>query len=232
MNRFYRNREALFLSRPGRKSSRKNGSDDIRAGLLPAPRPGRIRGRGLGRCRRPAAESMGHTEDMRYFLGLGSNLGDPRKNLVRARRHLAGNGLKIRKASSLYLTEPVGFPGQPWFLNQVVQVETGLSPWELLGLVKLVETKMGRTPGSRNGPRVIDIDILLADGTVVDTSALSVPHPRLAERNFALVPLAEIAPRAVHPGLKKTVRALLRESPDRSRVEKASARPEPRSAAR
>jgi 2-amino-4-hydroxy-6-hydroxymethyldihydropteridine diphosphokinase len=175
---------------------------------------------------------MGHTEDMRYFLGLGSNLGDPRKNLVRARRHLAGNGLKIRKASSLYLTEPVGFPGQPWFLNQVVQVETGLSPWELLGLVKLVETKMGRTPGPRNGPRVIDIDILLADGTVVDTSALSVPHPRLAERNFALVPLAEIAPRAVHPGLKKTVRALLRESPDRSRVEKASARPEPRPAAR
>jgi 2-amino-4-hydroxy-6-hydroxymethyldihydropteridine diphosphokinase len=175
---------------------------------------------------------MGHNEDMRYFLGLGSNLGDPRKNLMRARRRLAGNGLKIRKTSSLYRTEPVGFPGQPWFLNQVVQVETGLSPCGLLGLVKLIETKMGRTPGSRNGPRVIDIDILLAEDTVVDTPALTVPHAQLSERNFVLVPLAEIAPRAFHPGLKKTIRELLRISPDRSRVEKASARPKPRPAAR
>jgi len=162
---------------------------------------------------------------MRYYLGLGSNLGDMRKNLGRARRHLTAHGLEIRKSSSLYKTEPVGLQGQPWFLNQVVRVETDLSPWELLGLIKRLEKKMGRTQGPRNGPRVIDIDILLADQTVVDTPSLAVPHARLAERNFALVPLAEIAPRAVHPRLEKTVRALLAASPDRSRVEKASSLP-------
>jgi 2-amino-4-hydroxy-6-hydroxymethyldihydropteridine diphosphokinase len=169
---------------------------------------------------------------MRYYLGLGSNLGDTRKNLARARRRLAAGGLKIRKASSLYLTEPVGFPGQPWFLNQVVQVETGLSPWQLLGLAQRLESMLGRTPGPRNAPRVIDIDILLAGETVIDTPSLTVPHARLAERNFVLIPLAEIAPQAVHPRLKKTVRTLLGASPDRSRVEKASPRSKPKAVAR
>jgi 2-amino-4-hydroxy-6-hydroxymethyldihydropteridine diphosphokinase len=163
---------------------------------------------------------------MRYYLGLGSNLGDTRKNLARARRRLAAGGLKIRKISSLYRTEPVGFPGQPWFLNQTVQVETGLSPWQLLG------SMLGRTPGPRNAPRVIDIDILLAGETVIDTPSLTVPHARLAERNFVLIPLAEIAPRAVHPRLKKTVRTLLGASPDRSRVEKASPRSKPKAVGR
>jgi 2-amino-4-hydroxy-6-hydroxymethyldihydropteridine diphosphokinase len=161
---------------------------------------------------------------MRYYLGLGSNLGDLRRNLDRARRRLAANGLRIRKVSSLYRTEPVGNSGQPWFLNQAVQVETDLSPRELLGLVKRLESEMGRTPGPPNAPRVIDIDVLLAGQAIVDTPALTVPHARLADRNFVLIPLAEIAPRAVHPCRKKTIKTLLAASPDRSRVEKVPPR--------
>jgi 2-amino-4-hydroxy-6-hydroxymethyldihydropteridine diphosphokinase len=166
---------------------------------------------------------------MRYYLGLGSNLVDPRNNLARARRRLAANGIKILKTSSLYRTEPVGLSGQPWFLNQAVLVETSLSPWQLLRLAQRVESEMGRIPGPRNAPRVIDIDILLAGDTIVDTPSLTVPHPRLAERNFVLVPLAEIAPRAVHPLLKKTIRTLRDASPDRALVEKAPSalRPDP-----
>lgn len=169
---------------------------------------------------------------MRYYLGLGSNLGDPRKNLALAQRRLAAAGVKIRKASSLYRTEPVGKSGQPWFLNQVVRAETGASPRDLLGLVKRLESEMGRRPGPRGAPRVIDIDILLAGNMIVDTPSLKVPHARLAERNFVLVPLAEIAPRTVHPLLRKTIRTMLAASADRFRVEKVSPRSRnPRSAA-
>jgi 2-amino-4-hydroxy-6-hydroxymethyldihydropteridine diphosphokinase len=167
---------------------------------------------------------MSSIGNMRYYLGLGSNLGDPRRNLARARGRLAASGLRIRKTSSLYRTEPVGNIGQPWFLNQVVRIETDLSPWEILGLVKRLESEMGRTPGPPNGPRVIDIDILLAGDTIVDTPDLTVPHVRLAERNFVLAPLAEIAPRAVHPRLRKTIRTLLGASSDRARVVKAAPR--------
>ena len=180
------------------------------------------------RFRIPAAEYLGRTEDMRYYLGLGSNLGEPRANLADARRRLAANGIRVRKISSLYRTEPVGISGQPWYLNQTVQVEADLSPRRLLSLVKRLEAEMGRTPGARNAPRVIDIDILLAGQAVVDTPALTVPHPRLAERNFELVPLAKIAPRTIHPLLRKTIRTLLRASSDRSWVEKVPSRLKPR----
>jgi 2-amino-4-hydroxy-6-hydroxymethyldihydropteridine diphosphokinase len=162
---------------------------------------------------------------MIYFIGLGSNIGLPRRNLVRARRLLEKAGVVTLRASSIYHTEPVGFPDQPWFLNQVLKVRTGLKPQDLLDLAKSIEKKMRRVPAANMGPRSIDIDLLLAENTVLDSPELTLPHPHLAVRNFVLVPLREIAPRAVHPVLKKTVGELARESPDASAVFKDEARP-------
>jgi 2-amino-4-hydroxy-6-hydroxymethyldihydropteridine diphosphokinase len=155
---------------------------------------------------------------MRYLLCLGSNLGPKRKNLARARRLLGEKGVVVLRGSSLYRTQPVGRAGQPWFVNQVLRVESDRAPGDLLRLVKRIEREMRRAPGPRFGPRVIDIDILLAGRRVVDAPRLRVPHPRLAQRRFVLAPLAEIAPRTVHPLLGKTAARLLRETPDRSRV--------------
>jgi 2-amino-4-hydroxy-6-hydroxymethyldihydropteridine diphosphokinase len=164
---------------------------------------------------------------MVYFLCLGSNLGDRKRNLARARRLLEQAGVKILRASSAYRTEPVDVADQPWFDNQVLEVRTGRTPHELLMLAKSIETRMKRVPSVEKGPRTIDIDILLAEDTVLDTPELTIPHPRLARRNFVLVPLNEIAPRAVHPVLRKTVRELARESPDSSAVFKEESKPTP-----
>jgi len=157
---------------------------------------------------------------MRYVLALGSNTGDSLENLAVAASRLKKDGVRIIRRSSIYKTEPVGLKKQPWFLNQAIEVETGLSPVELLKAAKMIETEMGRKPGSKNGPRPIDIDILLAEDSIVQTADLRIPHPRLPERRFALVPLAEIAPAVVHPVLKKSIRVLLRNCPDRSVVER------------
>jgi len=155
---------------------------------------------------------------MIYHLGLGSNLDDPPRRLAQARAAIGRTLGEIRKASSLYLTEPVGFRDQPWFLNQVVEVESPRGPMELLQAVKRIERRMRRAPGPRNGPRRIDIDILLAGRTVLHKAALTLPHPRLAERLFVLLPLAEIAPRRRHPVLNRTIAALIRSCPDQSIV--------------
>ena len=157
---------------------------------------------------------------MRYFLCLGSNTGDSSENLAVAARRIQGENVRVIRRSSIYRTEPVGFKKQPWFLNQAIEIETGLSPLDLLKAVKTVETEMGRKPGRKNGPRPIDIDILLAGSTIIQTKDLEIPHPRLPERRFALVALAEIAPGAVHPVLKKSVRTILKKCPDRSAVER------------
>jgi len=155
---------------------------------------------------------------MTYFLSLGSNLGDRKRNVDRARRSIERSGIKILRASSVYRTEPVDVRDQPWFLNQVLKVRTGLKPQELLDLAKSIEKKMGRVPAANKDPRTIDIDILLAEDTVIDTPRLTIPHPRLAMRNFVLVPLREIAPKTVHPLLRVTIRDLARRSGDRSFV--------------
>jgi len=155
---------------------------------------------------------------MRIFLGLGSNLGDSAANLAEAVERLGRKGLRVIRASSIYKTEPVGLKGQPWFLNQVVEVETDFSPARLLKTAKSIERGMGRKPGPKNGPRTIDIDILMAGDIVLKTADLEIPHARMAERRFVLVPLAEIAPAAVHSLKKKTTKTLLRNCPDRSKV--------------
>ncbi|HNW94746.1 MAG TPA: 2-amino-4-hydroxy-6-hydroxymethyldihydropteridine diphosphokinase [Anaerolineaceae bacterium] len=153
------------------------------------------------------------------FLGLGTNLGSRAENLSAAREQLAAQ-MRLLRASSVYETEPWGFREQPAFLNQVVQAETDLSPLKLLRFLKRLEKQLGRTETFRYGPRLIDMDILFYDRAVINTRRLQIPHPRLPERAFVLVPLAEIAPDFVHPVLERTMRELLRDCPDQESVRK------------
>lgn len=162
---------------------------------------------------------MGKPRSVAVYLGLGSNLGNRQGNLVQAVSYL-GERVNIGQVSSLYETEPVGYREQPWFLNAVCRGATQLSPEELLDFAKEIESDLGRVSGFRNAPRPIDIDILLYGNLIVGTPQLIIPHPRLAERAFVLVPLAEIAPDLVHPVSQKTVRELLAEIKDVTGVRK------------
>jgi 2-amino-4-hydroxy-6-hydroxymethyldihydropteridine diphosphokinase len=139
---------------------------------------------------------------MRAYLGLGANLGDREATIVRALELLAHeDGVEVVAVSSLRDTDPVGIVDQPRFLNGAAAVETDLSPGELLNRLLAVERELGRTrEGPRFGPRTIDLDLLLYGDEEVDERGLTVPHPRLAERRFALEPLAELDPDLVVPG--------------------------------
>jgi len=154
----------------------------------------------------------------RAYLSLGSNLGDSVAMLRKALKMLPAAGIRVGRVSSLYKTEPVEFLDQPWFVNCVTEVSTSLPPRALLRKLKSVEHGLGRRRGKPKGPRLIDIDILLYENVTVRSSRLTVPHPRLSERRFVLVPLREIAPKAAHPVSGKTISEMLRETADKSKV--------------
>jgi 2-amino-4-hydroxy-6-hydroxymethyldihydropteridine diphosphokinase len=154
----------------------------------------------------------------RVFVGLGSNLGDREAAIEGAVRHLSARGVRILERSSLYLTEPVGGPPQDWFLNAVAAGETALDPVQLLEACLDAERARGRVRGERNGPRTLDVDVLLYGDLRREAPDPVLPHPRLHERRFVLVPLAEIAPGVVHPAMGLTARELLARCPDTSEV--------------
>ena len=151
------------------------------------------------------------------YLSLGSNLGDRALNLHKANTHLDPKVQSILR-SSIYETDPWGYADQPAFLNQVIKAETSLEPLELLAFIKEIEVSMGRQETFRFGPRLIDLDILFYDDLVLDTPKLTIPHPRILERAFVLIPLAEIAPDLHHPILNKTIQEL-KTSVDPSSIE-------------
>jgi len=135
---------------------------------------------------------------VRVYLGLGSNLGDRKANLEKALQ-LLGARLDVERVSSLYETEPVGYEAQPLFLNAVCRAQTDLGPLQVLSLIKGIEASLGRVPSFPNAPRPIDIDIVLYGGLVMQAPELTIPHPRLEERAFVLIPLVELDEGLVHP---------------------------------
>lgn len=143
----------------------------------------------------------------RVYLALGTNLGDRQANLKAAIDALPP-AVRVRQVSSIYETPPWGVTDQPAFLNMALRGETDLDPRPLLRMLKELEARLGRQPGVRYGPRMIDLDILLYDDRQVEDDNLVIPHPRMHERAFVLVPLAEIAPQAVHPVLRKSITEL------------------------
>ena len=141
------------------------------------------------------------------YLALGSNLGDRQDNLRQAIASLPPQ-MDVKAKSHIYETPPWGYEDQPKFYNQVVKVDTYVQPEPLLKHLKRLEIALGRQATFRNGPRLIDIDMLFYDHLVLDTPILSLPHPRLHERGFVLLPLMDIAPEFIHPVLKKSIREL------------------------
>jgi 2-amino-4-hydroxy-6-hydroxymethyldihydropteridine diphosphokinase len=142
------------------------------------------------------------------YLALGSNLGNRLANLKNAISNLPPQ-MEVKAKSPVYETPPWGYADQPPFLNQTVMARTYLEPEPLLAHLKRLETALGREPGFINGPRVIDIDILFYDDLVIDSPPLAIPHPRLHQRAFVLVPLNDIAPELIHPVLEKSIGELL-----------------------
>src|SRR6266540_4448845 len=142
------------------------------------------------------------------YLALGSNLGDRLANLKQAIDSLTPQ-MEVKAKSSVYETPPWGYEDQPKFLNQVIKVKTYLDPENLLKHLKRLEVALGRKESFPNGPRLIDLDILFYDDLVLNTAALVIPHPRLHERAFVLLPLMDIDPNLVHPVNKKSVHELL-----------------------
>lgn len=141
------------------------------------------------------------------YLALGSNLGDRRENLRQAVASLSPQ-MVVKAKSRIFETPPQGFEDQPMFLNQTVKVETYLGPEPLIKHLKRLEIALGRKETFRNGPRLIDIDILFYDDLVLDTPLLTLPHPRLHERAFVLLPMMDIAPELVHPVTHKSIREM------------------------
>ena len=154
------------------------------------------------------------------YIALGTNVGEREANLLQALRLLPESGVHIRRVSSIYETEPVDYLDQEWFLNAVLEGETELDALDLLSALRVIEARMGSKKAFAKGPRKIDLDVLLYGNETIDTPELQVPHPRMLERKFVLIPLAEIAPNLRHPSWKSGVAHLLAASADHSSVKK------------
>ena len=157
------------------------------------------------------------------YISLGSNMGDREQFILAAIQALGARGIRIVRQSSIYSTAPVDVATQNWFLNCVLEIETELMPRQLLKTFHEIENELGRKHTVRRGPRVIDLDILFYGTSVIRTLELEVPHPRLAQRRFVLVPMVEIAPELRHPLENKSMEELLAETEDRSVVHRCKA---------
>ena len=160
------------------------------------------------------------------FLAFGANLGNPKDQIEQGIMALNDHGVNVIARSPWFETEPVGMDDQPWFLNQVARASTSLDPYELLAVCQQIENWVGRVPSVRFGPRHLDIDILLYGDERIESDELTIPHPRMRERRFVLIPLLEIAPDIKDPVLnqpyadvlsrldegKKVLRSLINES--------------------
>jgi 2-amino-4-hydroxy-6-hydroxymethyldihydropteridine diphosphokinase len=149
---------------------------------------------------------MGHIA----YIGIGSNLGDKLHHCEKAISEILKiDRHKLIAKSSLFKTQPIGYTSQDWFVNGVIKIETDLEALELLRILKTIESQLGRTEIFRWGPRTIDLDILFFDDAEIYTEELQIPHPLIQDRQFVLVPLAEIDRNLIHPVLKKTIQELL-----------------------
>lgn len=138
------------------------------------------------------------------YIGIGSNLGDKELYVKKALEMLdSSSGVTLIRTASLYRTAPVGYLHQDWFLNTVAEIETGLGPCELLNRLQSIENELGRVRNQRWGPRTIDLDLLIYGSEIIDVPGLAVPHPRMGDRAFVMVPLSELAPDLIIPGVGK-----------------------------
>ena len=152
------------------------------------------------------------------FIGSGSNLGNREQQLSRALEWIKAEVGQVLQESAIYQTSPWGGIDQPDYLNQVWQIRTMLDPFRLMTALLNLEKRANRERVQRWGARTLDLDLLFFDDYQIRTDFLSLPHPRLQDRNFVLIPLAEIAPDWSHPVLQKTVKALMQDSPDKEVV--------------